>query len=172
MSKQRRVQQTRASAHEVAESSDAEPDSRVDDDDGGGAEDQDNAIAPINVMVTRFIRLALASEYARQPIRRAEISAKVLSDFGERNFKNVFKATQEVLADKFAMTLVELPVRERMTVTQRRGGCFALFLPCSIAATGLIETTATNTLLLLLLLLLQQPPKKSSAQPPRPRTGS
>ncbi|KAE8406940.1 MAGE family-domain-containing protein [Aspergillus pseudonomiae] len=73
-----------------------------------------------DVMVKKMVRLALASEYARQPIRRTEISAKVLGEQGARQFKVVFEAAQKVLREKFGMQMVELPVRERVTIHDRR----------------------------------------------------
>ncbi|KAE8410381.1 hypothetical protein BDV36DRAFT_302801, partial [Aspergillus pseudocaelatus] len=73
-----------------------------------------------DVMVKKMVRLALACEYARLPIRRAEIGAKVLGEQGARQFKVVFEAAQKVLREKFGMQMVELPVRERVTIHDRR----------------------------------------------------
>ncbi|KAB8219600.1 MAGE family-domain-containing protein [Aspergillus novoparasiticus] len=73
-----------------------------------------------DVMVKKMVRLALASEYARQPIRRTEISTKVLGEQGVRQFKVVFESAQKVLREKFGMQMVELPGRERVTIHDRR----------------------------------------------------
>ncbi|KAE8333084.1 MAGE family-domain-containing protein [Aspergillus sergii] len=73
-----------------------------------------------DVMVKKMVRLALASEYARQPIRRTEISTKVLGEQGVRQFKVVFESAQRVLREKFGMQMVELPGRERVTIHDRR----------------------------------------------------
>ncbi|KOC16547.1 hypothetical protein AFLA70_459g000900 [Aspergillus flavus AF70] len=81
-----------------------------------------------DVMVKKMVRLALASEYARQPIRRTEISAKVLGEQGVRQFKVVFESAQKVLREKFGMQMVELPGRERVTIHDRRGAFFLLYL--------------------------------------------
>ncbi|KAN0070169.1 MAGE family domain containing protein [Elaphomyces granulatus] len=74
----------------------------------------------IDVMVKKLVRLALASEYSRLPIRRADISAKVLGEQGSRQFKSVFDQAQNVLKVRFGMELTELPGREKITITQRR----------------------------------------------------
>lgn len=75
-----------------------------------------------DVMVKKLVRLALSSEYSRQPIRRVDISNKVLGEQGSRQFKIVFEEAQRVLADTFGMQLAELPGKEKVTIQQRRGG--------------------------------------------------
>jgi hypothetical protein len=72
-------------------------------------------------MVKKLVRLALSSEYSRLPIRRTDISAKVLGEQGSRQFKAVFEAAQKVLRTKFGMEMTELPGREKVTIHQRRG---------------------------------------------------
>ena len=72
-------------------------------------------------MVKKMVRLALSSEYARLPIRRTEISAKVLGEQGARQFKVVFEEAQQVLRHRFGMQMIELPAKEKVTITQRRG---------------------------------------------------
>lgn len=72
-------------------------------------------------MVKKLTRLALSSEYSRQPIRRTDISAKVLGDQGSRPFKTVFEMAQKALRERFGMELVELPQKEKVTASQRRG---------------------------------------------------
>lgn len=84
-------------------------------------------------MVKKLVRLALASEYARQPIRRTDISAKVLGEQGARQFKTVFAEAQRVLRVRFGMEMVELPQRERVTIRERRGRfSLSLFLSCLV----------------------------------------
>ncbi|KUL90783.1 hypothetical protein ZTR_00194 [Talaromyces verruculosus] len=73
-----------------------------------------------DVMVKKMVRLALSSEYARLPIRRTEISAKVLGEQGARQFKLVFDEAQKVLRHRFGMQMIELPAKEKVTITQRR----------------------------------------------------
>lgn len=79
-------------------------------------------------MVKKLIRLALSSEYSRQPIRRTDISAKVLGDQGSRPFKTVFEMAQKALRERFGMELVELPQREKVTASQRRGELYEIVL--------------------------------------------
>ena len=71
-------------------------------------------------MVKKMVRLALACEYQRRPIRRAEISEKVLGTGSGRAFKNVFSAAQHQLRTVFGMEMVELPGREKITLQQKR----------------------------------------------------
>ncbi|CAK43290.1 uncharacterized protein An18g04880 [Aspergillus niger] len=71
-------------------------------------------------MVKKMVRLALASEFSRLPIRRSDISVKVLGEQGTRQFKTVFEEAQRVLQEKFGMEMMELPVKEKVTVQQRR----------------------------------------------------
>ncbi|KAL3463833.1 MAGE family-domain-containing protein [Aspergillus heterothallicus] len=84
------------------------------------AADGANFHAPTStdVMVKKLVRLALSSEYSRQPIRRVDISNKVLGE--SRQFKPVFEQAQKVLIETFGMQLTELPVREKVTIQQRR----------------------------------------------------
>ncbi|MCJ1307083.1 hypothetical protein MMC25_000729 [Agyrium rufum] len=71
-------------------------------------------------IVKKFVRLALASEFTRTPIRRAEVGVKVLGPTHARSFKHTFARTQSVLAETFGLTLTELPLKERVTVAQKR----------------------------------------------------
>ena len=88
-------------------------------------------------MVKKLVRLALASEYSRIPIRRADISAKgfrmhsqaervkadevtVMAPNTGRQFKHVFTEAQEQLRSVFGMELTELPVKEKVTISQKR----------------------------------------------------
>lgn len=92
------------------------------DSDGGP-----DAPSSTDAMVKKLVRLALSSEYSRLPIRRGDISAKVLGEQGSRQFKTVFETAQKQLRTVFGMELTELPAREKVTVAQRRGE-FAPFL--------------------------------------------
>ncbi|KAI9883680.1 MAG: hypothetical protein M1823_004562 [Watsoniomyces obsoletus] len=112
---QRQLQRRRpVSDSEDEEDSDVGGDTTLEDgtatqSDGGSREQ----------MVKKLVRLALACEYSRQPIRRADISVKVLGQHG-RQFKEVFKAAQVELRSTFGMEMVELPMREKVTISQRR----------------------------------------------------
>ncbi|KAJ5615520.1 hypothetical protein N7537_000634 [Penicillium hordei] len=84
------------------------------DDDGPSAPTSTDA------MVKKMVRLAIASEYSRLPIRRNDISAKVLGEQGSRQFKLVFDQAQREMRQRFGMEMTELPAREKVTITQRR----------------------------------------------------
>ncbi|KAJ5760181.1 hypothetical protein N7520_007337 [Penicillium odoratum] len=74
----------------------------------------------LDALVKKMVRFALASEYGRLPIRRTDISTKVLGDLGTGMFKIVFENAQKQLREKFGMEMVELPAREKVTISQRR----------------------------------------------------
>ncbi|CAL5867636.1 uncharacterized protein PFLUO_LOCUS1855 [Penicillium psychrofluorescens] len=88
----------------------------------GASDSEDGSSAPssTDTMVKKMVRLALASEYARLPLRRSDISAKVLGEQGARQFKTVFELAQRELRQHFGMEMSELPAREKVTITQRR----------------------------------------------------
>ncbi|KAL9605265.1 MAG: hypothetical protein Q9179_001513, partial [Wetmoreana sp. 5 TL-2023] len=71
-------------------------------------------------MVKKLVRLALASEYSRQPIRRADITAKVMAPHTGRQFKNVFEQANQQLRSTFGCEMTELPQKEKITVSQKR----------------------------------------------------
>lgn len=81
-------------------------------------------------MVKKLVRLALASEYQRRPIRRADISEKVLGSQG-RQFKSVFERAQIDLRAVFGMEMVELPAKDKVTLQQRRGELPLVFIGLS-----------------------------------------
>jgi len=104
----------------------------------------ENAASSTNVMIQKLVRLALSSEYSRLPIRRADISTKVLGEQGSRQFKLVFEHAQRELRHKFGMEMTELPAREKVTITQRRGE-FAFLFPPKRMLTELCSTAAQKT---------------------------
>ncbi|KAG4300768.1 hypothetical protein PCANB_002873 [Pneumocystis canis] len=67
----------------------------------------------LNLMVKNFIRLILALEHTRTPIKKEDIAKKVLLPSHSRSFAIVFKKTQEKLRNIFGMELVELPCKNR-----------------------------------------------------------
>ncbi|KAJ5709994.1 hypothetical protein N7493_009586 [Penicillium malachiteum] len=88
--------------------------------DGDGNDEGTSAPSSLDAMVKKMVRMAMACEYARLPIRRTEISAKVLGEQGARQFKTVFEQAQRELREKFGMEMTELPAKEKTTLTQRR----------------------------------------------------
>ncbi|KAJ5834389.1 MAGE protein [Penicillium robsamsonii] len=93
-----------------------EPDSPATDSEDDGP----SAPTSTDAMVKKMVRLAIASEYSRLPIRRNDISAKVLGEQGSRQFKSVFEQAQGILKQRFGMEMTELPAREKVTISQRR----------------------------------------------------
>lgn len=71
-------------------------------------------------MVKKLVRLALASEYSRQAIRRIDITAKVMAPNTGRQFKHIFAEAQDHLRSVFGMELTELPQKEKVTISQKR----------------------------------------------------
>jgi len=106
----RQRQRSSSTSASVEESSAAE------DDDG-----YSGAAAQTANLVKKLVRLALATEYSRAPLRRGEISAKVFKETNaSRSFKAVFAEAQRVLQGTFGMQLVELPSKEKTTLKDRR----------------------------------------------------
>ncbi|KAL2440979.1 hypothetical protein ABEF95_010189 [Exophiala dermatitidis] len=79
-----------------------------------------------HTLIKKLVRLALAAEYSRTPLRRSDISTKVFKDTNTgtssagRSFRAVFDGAQEILKSTFGMYLVELPAREKTTLKDRR----------------------------------------------------
>ncbi|KAL8673919.1 MAG: hypothetical protein Q9168_001666 [Polycauliona sp. 1 TL-2023] len=71
-------------------------------------------------MVKKLVRLALASEYSRQPIRRADITTKVMAPHTGRQFKNIFEEANHHLRSTFGCQMTELPQKEKVTISQKR----------------------------------------------------
>lgn len=103
-------------------------------------------------MVKKMVRLALSSEYSRQVIRRTDVSTKVLGEQGTRQFKMVFEGAQKLLRERFGMQMVELPAKEKVTVSQRRGNIVPVIeerkretrLTVSIAAQKVEKPSSSN----------------------------
>ncbi|EXJ57689.1 uncharacterized protein A1O5_12479 [Cladophialophora psammophila CBS 110553] len=76
------------------------------------------------ILIKKLVRLALATEYSRTPLRRSDISQKIFKDAntagGRASFKSVFAGAQRVLNDVFGMQLMELPSKEKTSLKDRR----------------------------------------------------
>ena len=101
-------------------------DNDVDDNDteldDAGEETSSGSIAQLSKNLARY---AMSCEYSRTPIKRQDISQKVLGTH-TRSFKEVFAAANSHLMDVFGMRMVELPNKEKVTLRQKRG----MFYPC------------------------------------------
>lgn len=93
-------------------------DASEDEDFGAGASNGATQ-GDTNDMAMKLVRLALALEFQRRPLRRADISEKILGS-NSRQFKNVFSQAQIHLRTVFGMELVELPAKEKITLQQKR----------------------------------------------------
>ncbi|KAG9609123.1 MAGE-domain-containing protein, partial [Aureobasidium melanogenum] len=118
----------RAPANEDPDDSDADvrppqrsrvPDDIDEDDYVGGEASTTHGDGNLEAMVKNMVRLALACEYSRTPIRRTDITAKVLGT-NARQFKAVFNEAQTQLRGTFGMEMTELPQKEKVTLAQRR----------------------------------------------------
>ncbi|OMP87078.1 Non-structural maintenance of chromosome element 3, partial [Diplodia seriata] len=90
------------------------PVSDVDGEDQATQGDQQ-----LQQMTKKLVRMALACEYARIPIRRADISAKVLGS-GSRQFNSVYAEANLQLRTVFGMEMTELPKTENHTIRGRQ----------------------------------------------------
>lgn len=109
----RRAPVSDESSEEEAENGDVEEEvgEEMDMDVGdGNSQDQ---------VVKKFVRYALACEYSRQPIARVGIREKVLLK-RRGTFNRVFDAAQKQLRTKFGVEMVELPLKEKVTLKERR----------------------------------------------------
>jgi melanoma-associated antigen len=70
-----------------------------------------NALQDLKKRAINLVRLALFHEQRRQPLRRDEISKKVMGSQRGGAFKVVFEEAQSILRRTFGMELVELPTR-------------------------------------------------------------
>ncbi|KAI6780016.1 uncharacterized protein J7T54_007492 [Emericellopsis cladophorae] len=95
---------------------------RYDSDDEGADSDQmanGDAQTADDQLAKKLVRYAISCEYSRTPIRRDGIKEKVLGTQG-RSFKRIFALTQQQLRLVWGMELRELPVREKMTLHEKR----------------------------------------------------
>ncbi|BFZ63797.1 hypothetical protein YB2330_004929 [Saitoella coloradoensis] len=91
-----------------------------DNEEGGAGSSRGLNQEDLQRLVKNFVRLAIACEYTRTPIRRDEIGKKVLEG-NSREFKRVFDKTQERLRATLGMEMIELPAKEKhLTATQKR----------------------------------------------------
>lgn len=71
-------------------------------------------------LARNLVRYALSCEYSRQPIRRADVAAKVLGT-SSKQFRAVFAEAQIMLRHTFGMEMVDQPKQDKVTVQQKRG---------------------------------------------------
>ncbi|ERF70567.1 hypothetical protein EPUS_07864 [Endocarpon pusillum Z07020] len=126
--RRRRVQQD---GDEEAGSTASEPETQT----------QTQTATGVETMMKKLVRLALSCEYSRIPIRRADISTKVLGETGTRQFKVVFERAQHELRTKFGMQMEELPSKEKFTISQRRAAQASQKVPSTSSKSWILTST-------------------------------
>ncbi|TQS33529.1 hypothetical protein Golomagni_06124 [Golovinomyces magnicellulatus] len=91
-------------------------------------------------LAKKLVRYALACDYSRTPIRRDGIKERVLGNQG-RAFKRVFALAQKMLREVWGMELRELPVRERMTLQEKRQAMKSNSQPKSGSGSYILSST-------------------------------
>ncbi|KAJ3179887.1 hypothetical protein HDU87_002455 [Geranomyces variabilis] len=118
MSQRRKSGRRQPAVEEVVDEPVAQGEEEYEDEVDVAAESQ--ALAGSTNMTTEeferrvkdVVRLALASEHRRQPLKRDEINKKVLKD-NTRAFAKVFEGAQKRLQTTFGMEMVEMATREK-----------------------------------------------------------
>ncbi|KAL7947948.1 MAGE family domain-containing protein [Trichoderma barbatum] len=98
------------------EASDAEQDDEMSDEDtemNGASSNVEDQLAK------KLVRYAISCEYSRTVMRRDGIKERVLGKQG-RSFRRIFELAQTQLRTIWGMELRELPVREKMTLHEKR----------------------------------------------------
>ncbi|KAI9163440.1 MAGE protein [Paramyrothecium foliicola] len=121
--------QRRRRVAEDEESEDERPRQRLNhnasDDEGRSASDEDMDTeeqpgqSADDQLAKKLIRYAISCEYSRTTIRRDGIKERVLGNQG-RSFKKIFALAQKQLRTVWGMELRELPVREKMSLQEKR----------------------------------------------------
>ncbi|OAA45058.1 MAGE protein [Metarhizium rileyi] len=97
---------------------DSDQDGELDSQDGMNVDGQVGIGADVQ-LAKKLVRYALSCEYSRTPIRRDGIKERVLGNQG-RSFKRIFALAQQQLKHVWGMELRELPVREKMSLQEKR----------------------------------------------------
>ncbi|KAL5620279.1 hypothetical protein FOBRF1_003525 [Fusarium oxysporum] len=81
--------------------------------------DQHHAQSADDQLVKKLVRYVISCEYSRTAIRRDGIKERVLGTQG-RSFRRIFDSAQTQLRRVWGMELRELPVREKMSLQEKR----------------------------------------------------
>ncbi|KAL2043231.1 hypothetical protein N7G274_004291 [Stereocaulon virgatum] len=115
--------------------------SSIDEEVDGEADGDTQAGSSHDQMVKKLVRLALASEYSRQLVRRTDITSKVMAPNTSRQFKHVFSEAQDQLRSVFGMEMTELPQKEKVTIGQKRTAARAGSQPSSSSKAWILTST-------------------------------
>ncbi|KAI9903563.1 hypothetical protein N3K66_000092 [Trichothecium roseum] len=111
-----RQRRQRDASEEVGDDTVTDGDQSGDDMDVDASTQAQNAD---DLLAKKLVRYALSCEYSRTPIRRDGIKERVLGNQG-RSWKKVFALAQKQLRLIWGMELRELPVKEKMSLQERR----------------------------------------------------
>ncbi|ESZ90697.1 hypothetical protein SBOR_8923 [Sclerotinia borealis F-4128] len=114
----RNNQRRRRAAPESEEEEEEEEDDGEDEDDAAGDGRDLDREDSLDQAVKKLVRYALACEFQRLPITRTGIKEKVLGA-QSRTFRSIFEPAQDSLRITFGMEMVELPVKENVTIKGR-----------------------------------------------------
>ncbi|KAG5942559.1 hypothetical protein E4U53_007222 [Claviceps sorghi] len=85
-----------------------------------GVDEEGQAVSRADEQLAKkLVRYALSCEFSRTPIRRDGIKERVLGNQG-RSFKRIYALAQQQLRHVWGMELRELPVREKMSLQEKR----------------------------------------------------
>ncbi|KAF2708708.1 MAGE-domain-containing protein [Pleomassaria siparia CBS 279.74] len=88
--------------------------------DAEADEDHQDGAGSMSQLSKSLVRYALACEYSRMPIKRPDITSKVMGLHKKVPFKQLFDHANSQLMDTFGMEMIELPTKEKVTVKHRR----------------------------------------------------
>ncbi|PBP28317.1 MAGE family protein [Diplocarpon rosae] len=71
-------------------------------------------------LVKKLVRFALACEYQRRTIKRADVMEKVIGNQPRGAYKRVWDSAQKILRSKFGMEMVQLTSKEKVTIKEKR----------------------------------------------------
>ncbi|CVK99649.1 hypothetical protein FPRO06_08129 [Fusarium proliferatum] len=98
---------------------DSEDENEQEASDAEMDEDQHHAQSADDQLVKKLVRYVISCEYSRTAIRRDGIKERVLGTQG-RSFRRIFDLAQTQLRRVWGMELRELPVREKMSLQEKR----------------------------------------------------
>ncbi|KAF4458753.1 Non-structural maintenance of chromosome element 3 [Fusarium albosuccineum] len=103
-------------------------------------EDRPRAQSADQQLAKKLIRYAISCEYSRTVIRRDGIKERVLGNQG-RSFRRIFDLAQQQLKDVWGMELRELPVREKMSLQEKRQAMKSQSQPKSGSGSYILSST-------------------------------
>ncbi|KAL7787949.1 MAGE family domain-containing protein [Trichoderma ceciliae] len=139
------------------EASDPEQEEEMSDDD---VEMNGTSSSADDQMAKKLVRYAISCEYSRTPIRRDGIKERVLGKQG-RSFRKIFTLAQNHLRTIWGMELRELPVREKMTLHEKRQAMKSNAQPKSGSGAYILSSTLPEVYRSALIL---KPSKVPSAE--------